>query len=228
MKAKNNGIITKANTEQTYTIIPNSIIQSTELSFDAIGVLTYLLSLPTDWSIVKTNLHKQIKIGEIRLDKAFKELINNKYIHTIKTSTKTGWVYTYNVFPVPTENNKYGQIDMGQIDMGQNDQTSQIVPPMNETPKEETKEEIIIPEQPTKEVEQLPITPDQPIIKNEFKYNKSKTRVQNFSAYLELKNIPIQMISLYLNNIRTNETFIQYIAPYEVVREEFINKFPQD
>jgi predicted transcriptional regulator len=101
MKAKNNGVITKANTDESYTIIPNSILQSQTLTFDAKGVLSYLLSLPTDWSIVKSILHEQVGITEYRLNKAFKELVDKNYITTYKKQTQSGWVYTYNVYPTP-------------------------------------------------------------------------------------------------------------------------------
>lgn len=179
MKANNTGVITKATTEQNYTIIPNSILQSTELTFDAKGVLSYLLSLPSDWSIVKTILHKQIGITEYRLDKAFKELINNKYIHTIKTSTKTGWVYDYKVFSVPTELNDNRVTDKIF--------TSEIIPeqqPVEEIPTEINNTiEILNEEMKNFEEEQEEEEPE------EIENNNTEKPIEKFNKFLNSQKI---------------------------------------
>lgn len=187
MKAKNNGVITKATTDETYTIIPNSITQSKSLTFDAIGVLTYLLSLPSDWSIVKTNLHKQIHITEYRLDKAFKELIKNNYISTSRKQTQNGWVYTYNVYPVPTEtpNN-----------------TLEILSKEMEEFKTILEEEITATEQPIKHVDQLPI------IENIIELEAAEQATDiNTPIYEEFEN--------YINtNVWENDNY--YIAEHRI------------
>jgi len=232
MKAKNNGVITKATTENPYTIIPNSIIQSELLSFDAIGILTYLLSLPTDWSIVKTNLHKKIKISESRLDKAFKELIKHNYIHTIKTSTKTGWVYTYNIFSLPTE-------PVNEIELNTKEEMKQETAPEQPTAPEQatTTQETTAPEQPTKEIE--PEQPTDPntelfnrvddyilfkndgecytyddaidLLKNHFEYDELRTLYLNFDSYQKRNKL-----KSYYNKVKM---IVTCLAPYELVKE---------
>lgn len=68
-----------------YTPISNSVLQNSELSFEARGLLCYILSLPEDWVIVKSNIqsnHK--KTGKDKFDRIWKELSDKKYIFSEK------------------------------------------------------------------------------------------------------------------------------------------------
>lgn len=68
-----------------YTPISNSVLQNENLSFEARGLLSYILSLPEDWVIVKSNIQKNHKgTGTEKFNRIWKELVSNNYIHSEK------------------------------------------------------------------------------------------------------------------------------------------------
>ena len=53
----------KTKKETNYTVLDNTFIQDTRLSWKAKGVMTYLLSLPDDWVIHLSEIDELIKIN---------------------------------------------------------------------------------------------------------------------------------------------------------------------
>lgn len=92
--------IYKSKHVSNYTVIPNEIFNS-GLSIEAIGLLTYFLSLPHDWVIYKTTLHNSLNIGRDKLDKIFKELTDNKYIKSTKSNNNGKITYEHIVYDKP-------------------------------------------------------------------------------------------------------------------------------
>jgi excinuclease UvrABC ATPase subunit len=64
----------------TFTIIPNVSINDTRLSWEALGLLTFLLSKPDNWFISPAHLVKQRVAGKHRVYKMLKELEDFGYI----------------------------------------------------------------------------------------------------------------------------------------------------
>jgi len=94
-------MIIKSKHAGNYTTLPNEIFQS-GLSFEAIGLLAYFLSLPKDWVIYKSQLHSQLNIGREKLDRMFKELQNYGYVITIKKHSSNGQLsYDHVVYDKP-------------------------------------------------------------------------------------------------------------------------------
>ena len=65
------------------------------------GILIYLLSLPPDWSIVKTDMNKLFGVGRFLFDKGWKQLVDLGYIVPEKhfnPKDKTNF-YTYKIYP---------------------------------------------------------------------------------------------------------------------------------
>ncbi len=63
------------------TNIPNTTAQNKNLTFEARGVLTFILSLPTNWKIRKDWIRTQCpKLGRDKLDRIWKELREAGYI----------------------------------------------------------------------------------------------------------------------------------------------------
>jgi hypothetical protein len=56
-----------------FTIVPNEIIES-DLSFEALGCLTYLLSKPDDWTIRVSELRKRAGVGRDKMQRILREL----------------------------------------------------------------------------------------------------------------------------------------------------------
>jgi hypothetical protein len=83
--------IIKSKHSSNFTVIPNEVFKS-ELSISAIGLLAYLLSLPHDWIIYKSNLHNQLKMGRDKLDRYFKELQSKGYVISVKKYNEDGTI----------------------------------------------------------------------------------------------------------------------------------------
>jgi hypothetical protein len=86
--------IVKSKHASNYTVLPNEIFTS-GLSIEAIGLLSYFLSLPHDWVIYKTQLHTQLNMGRDKVDRIFKELNDKGYLMSVKEFNNKGQ-FTYN------------------------------------------------------------------------------------------------------------------------------------
>ena len=94
-------MIIKSKHAGNYTTLPNEIFNS-GLSFEAIGLLAYFLSLPKEWVIYKSQLHSQLNIGREKLDRMFKELQKNGYVISIKKHSSNGQLsYDHVVYDKP-------------------------------------------------------------------------------------------------------------------------------
>ena len=64
-----------------YTVIPNSLITDTRLSWEARGLLIYLLSRPKNWTVRKTDLERQSQANDFVVSRILKELEESRYIY---------------------------------------------------------------------------------------------------------------------------------------------------
>ena len=93
--------IIKSKHASNYTILPNEIF-TTGLSIEAIGLLSYFLSLPHEWVIYKTQLHTKLSIGREKLDRIFKELQDNGYVISVREVNDKGqFTYSHIVYDKP-------------------------------------------------------------------------------------------------------------------------------
>lgn len=93
--------IVKSKHAGNFTVIPNEVFKQ-ELSMKAIGLLTYLLSLPHDWIVYKTKLHIQINAGRHEIRGAFKELEDKGYVISVPKRNKSGQMeYEHIVYDRP-------------------------------------------------------------------------------------------------------------------------------
>lgn len=91
------GII-KTRKENRFTTIHNEPLQTLK-DLKSIGLLSYLMSLPSDWTIYKTQLAK--KFGRGPVNTAFEELLENRYLFVIKTRVGKSDDYLYYVSDTP-------------------------------------------------------------------------------------------------------------------------------
>lgn len=93
--------IVKSKHASNYTVLPNKIFND-GLSIEAIGLLSYFLSLPHDWVIYKTQLHSQLNMGREKLDRVFKELQDKGYVLSVKEMNDKGqFIYNHIVYDNP-------------------------------------------------------------------------------------------------------------------------------
>lgn len=79
INAKDNSIIRRVVKEKKYAQIDNDLINNRNLSFKALGILTYILSKPDDWQIYISDLMRE-KDGERSVRSGLKELIDLKFM----------------------------------------------------------------------------------------------------------------------------------------------------
>jgi len=111
------GQITKFSKGKGYESIPRELLQDSNLSLEAIGLLCYMQSLPENWKLYKTQLYTQFpKNKRSVIDRIWKELINNKYLLSFKKreGKKYNYNYIFSVIPLTEE-------DINDITNQQND-----------------------------------------------------------------------------------------------------------
>lgn len=64
---------------KNYTVIPNNVLQDTELSPYALGILCHLLSMPSGWNISAAKLAEKFGEKECRIVRALNDLIGLGY-----------------------------------------------------------------------------------------------------------------------------------------------------
>lgn len=79
-----NGVIKRAVKEVKYAQIDNDLINNRELSFKALGIMTYILSKPTDWEVYISDLCRD-KDGEKSVRAGLKELIEKNICKDIES-----------------------------------------------------------------------------------------------------------------------------------------------
>jgi len=67
-------IIRRADLTKNFSIIPNHIAQSKELSPNAKSLIIHILSMPDNWYYVKTQFWRKTNLGRAAFNKAWKEL----------------------------------------------------------------------------------------------------------------------------------------------------------
>ena len=81
--------IFKSKLSENYVTLPNVTIQDIELSWEARGLLAFMLSLPADWAIYKEWLAEQsVMCGKDKLNRILDELIVSGYL--VKQQKRSG------------------------------------------------------------------------------------------------------------------------------------------
>ncbi|MGD8305197.1 MAG: hypothetical protein PVF17_00960 [Ignavibacteria bacterium] len=95
-----------------FTIIDNTGIRDSDLSWKAKGLLTYLLHLPDDWQIYLSDLKNRSKDGRDSTAGGIKELIDNGYIKREQLKEKGKFIgYNYTVYEQPRRVIRNGSAD---------------------------------------------------------------------------------------------------------------------
>lgn len=96
-------VVIKRKLRNNFTMVSNDILQSKQLSLKAKGLMCYLLSLPDDTQIKKTQLHQELKDGRDAVVSAFNELIDARYITVEKNvdDVLKQFSYFYTIYDIP-------------------------------------------------------------------------------------------------------------------------------
>ena len=82
--------IIKFNKKEKYTKVSNDTLQDDELSFGARGLLSYILSLPSDWNLYITELYNRSPQGRKVIDNLTRELKESGHLIKIVYKSKNG------------------------------------------------------------------------------------------------------------------------------------------
>lgn len=89
--------IRTAKRENPFVQIDKYFLEDENLSFEAKGLMAYVLSKPNNWTIRKTDLIKRSKSGKTRIESAMLELMSNGYLNWYRLREDDGtfgeWVY---------------------------------------------------------------------------------------------------------------------------------------
>jgi hypothetical protein len=96
-------VIVKRKLRNNFTMVPNSVLTNKAISLKAKGLMCYLLSLPDDAEIKKTQLHIALKDGRDAVISAFNELIEARYIIAEKLIDEVlkQFSYIYTIYDEP-------------------------------------------------------------------------------------------------------------------------------
>jgi len=86
----NTGQIVRSKSTNKFVSIPNSIAQGKDLSLGERGLMLYLLSLPNDWVVNKSNLHELVGEKKGTVDGIFKALQLKGFIVSEKVVNEQG------------------------------------------------------------------------------------------------------------------------------------------
>lgn len=127
-------VIKKIKKEKAFAQISNELINNRELSYKALGILTYILSKPDDWQVYMSDLIRENVDGEKSVRNGLNELIEKKYVQRYRVYDKdTGkvhhWETLVSEIPFPDEElissvketyalNKDGEIAYQKITLG--------------------------------------------------------------------------------------------------------------
>ncbi len=118
----NTGQIIKSKSTERFTVIPNELIKSNDLLLAEKGLLSYLLSLPADWVLYKSNLYKSLPDTKGSIDRNFKALQEKGYILSVKVVNDKGQFVGWNhvVYDIPAnEKPTIGKPNIGNGEVGE-------------------------------------------------------------------------------------------------------------
>src|SRR5262249_52769227 len=121
--------IVRAPRPERYTVLGNQVINDDQLSYRALGVLTFLLSKPDDWRTDSETLARPGKReGRDAIRSALRELERAGYLRrTRRQEPRTGrWVTESHVYDTPTDdgfpvvgNPTTGEPNVGEPNVGE-------------------------------------------------------------------------------------------------------------
>ena len=90
--------------QEKYTVVANDLIRDTRLSWEARGLLIYLLSQKPEWVVRKTDLERQSQANDFVVSRILKELASLGYIYRERVQNDEGrfeWVTFVFDEPIP-------------------------------------------------------------------------------------------------------------------------------
>ncbi|GAA3807750.1 hypothetical protein ACFS5L_28380 [Streptomyces phyllanthi] len=126
--------------KRAFSVFSNALLRDRSISWCAVGVLTYLLSLPNGARVTIRTLAEQRKEGRARIAAALHELEESRYLRrVVRKSRETGQLFTvYEVFDAPYEDEPPAGEDekVQNLASGESDVAPSGPPPSGEKTRE--------------------------------------------------------------------------------------------
>lgn len=220
----NTGQIIKSRTTERFTTLPNEVIKCRELSLEEKGLLTYLLSLPSDWVIYKQNLYNSLPDKKGSIDRAFRNLQKNGYILSIKVhDPKTGRFIGWNhvVYDIATEIDKNRQSENPSSEITEFGESAHILNTniLQKTNYIQKTNKIQKPS--LSEVEDYFLEKGSTIEKAKQAFDYYEAGSWHDSKGKPVKNWKQKMLAVWINNSNFNNNFKQQKTKMEMYAETF-------
>ena len=92
----------------SFAVIPNATANDDRLAADSLGVLAYLLTKPSDWTVLVADIRKRFGMGRNRVYAILKELAATGYVQRTQARTDAAKQFTaieYVVYDMPQPEN---------------------------------------------------------------------------------------------------------------------------
>lgn len=121
------GII-RTHKNKNFTTMSNKHLKDDNLSWKAKGIFSYLLSLPNDWKLYKSELKNHATDGKSSTSSGIDELIEQGYIVKIQNRNDDGTFngVEYHIYEEGTAKPDSGKSDIGYSDIGKSDTTKDL------------------------------------------------------------------------------------------------------
>lgn len=135
----------KVNANKNYTVMSNYHLQDKNLSLKAKGLLSYMLSLPSDWDYSVNGLVAKLKENKTAVQSALKELEDAYYLKRTKIKDEKGqFDYIYDIYEKPFMQMQYADSPVEEKpqteNLGMENPCMETMPQIN-TNKQITKEQ---------------------------------------------------------------------------------------
>ena len=123
-----------------FTVVPNEFLHSDKLSFKAKGLLSYLLSLPSDWEVHISHLATASKDGHDSVSSGMAELLEACYVWRIPRCGAEPGGWEYFVFDAPQTESPFGESPIRENPTTENPDSGKSATTKNYNNEKRTKE----------------------------------------------------------------------------------------
>ena len=123
-----------------FTVVPNEFLHSDNLSFKAKGLLSYLLSLPSDWEVHISHLATASKDGHDSVSSGMAELLEACYVWRRPRCGAEPGGWEYFVFDAPQTESPFGESSIRENPTTENPDSGKSATTKNYNNEKRTKE----------------------------------------------------------------------------------------
>lgn len=123
-----------------FTVVPNEFLHSDKLSFKAKGLLSYLLSLPSDWEVHISHLATASKDGHDSVSSGMAELLEACYVWRRPRCGAEPGGWEYFVFDAPQTESPFGESPIRENPTTENPDSGKSATTKNYNNEKRTKE----------------------------------------------------------------------------------------